>query len=236
MKKSKKHSDNSTKPTKREKEPQNAIPDVDDRPQSEKTIWSTLKRWAAIFGIFNALFWAGYSTHKWAVSIDEIIQRRDNEIKTLTESRKALSGKIVRLEKEKQDLNKEINSQTQEINSLKQDLQTTNNELNNLREENKRPNSLIDSLTGEPLGTYEVIIDLSDFVYQIPDFKIFLNDTLKAQGKKNNFKLRAEEGVYNLRIEYTDKAVTTWEFSDSIIFEGPASEKSVEKSHFKRRD
>lgn len=241
MNKSKKHSDNSTKPTKREQEPENPNLDVERQTLPQILKMLTLKQWVAtlsvIITIIAIIFKAGVEYHKAVMSKDEEIQRLNYEIGKLEKKTDTLSDERSRLEKDKQRLNKNIDSQMQKYNTLKQDLQKANNEHKNMMEEIKRLNFIIDSLSRVPpenldTTSYEVTIDLYGFEFQTTNFSIFLNDSLKAQGSQNSFELSEPEGVYNLKIQYNDNANRKWEYSDIITFNALTSTISIQKSEF----
>ncbi|MCH7963344.1 MAG: hypothetical protein IH852_05345 [Bacteroidetes bacterium] len=246
MKKSKEHSDNSTKPAKTELESKRSIPNTENGTQTKHSIMSRIidwgKKWGGIVGIIVISISAGIGIENLRITLDDRIdslkqqiENLNKEKENLSNERNVLSDHMGILEQKLQHSNHIIDSLKQNNNTLIQDLQNVTNEFNNLTEENNRLNKKIDSLSRVPpktVETFEVTILFHGFSFQTLKFKIFLNGKLKGVTTEDNYTLSEEEGVYNLKIQYKDNANRIWEYSDSIIFNGTTSELPINKSKF----
>ena len=244
MSKSIEGSSKSMEPRKRGQKPAhpNLLPDRLTLPQILKTL--TLREWVAILSVLIALiaviFKAGIEYHKFVMSKEEEIAKLISEIRELKDKVGTLSGERNMVERGKRPLYDNIDSLAQSNKFLKQDLQNANKELMQLNLDIQRLNAMIDSLEqvgsgGHDTTSHEVDIELSGFNDTPTNFRIFLNDTLMAQGSQDRFKLKAATGRYSLRIRYADRANRTWEYTGSILFARSASKTQIDKSKFKLR-
>jgi uncharacterized protein (UPF0335 family) len=209
MKKSKEHTNNFTKTTKKEQDPVNSIPSLEDRTFLQTIKMFTLKDWVLILSIITAVFIAGTQTQDLLISKTEKIERLEERIKELEKNNKNLFIERDKLGKEKQQL---IDSLAQENIAISQGLESSKDKINTLinknirlEKENKRLLSLLQK-SPIPIDTtlFKVTVKFVSYDLYVSDLKIYIDNSSVNGIPENNgeIKFLVTKGTHTLRIEF----------------------------------